>query len=247
MKQLKSIGKMLLWMIVGGIFGGIMMFAFLKLNPEVMQEKINLWMTHVVQNIFLIQVVVAGLFILGALITLAVAQKSARKFDPTQDDDVIEEKVDRILQENMLMTSIYSIVAFLLFGVSVDKNNDYFWFSMGIFLGSFIAVVIIQLYAVNLIKKMNPTKKGDPSSMKFQKEWIESCDEAEQLLIYKSAYKTFGFMSSVYVALIVVVIFTKMLFDTGNYPILIVTTIWLFSTVHYMLTANKLSKEKVNH
>ncbi len=34
-------------------------------------------------------------------------------------------------------------------------------------------------------------RKGDPSSAKFQEQWLESCDEAEKEVIYQSAYKAY--------------------------------------------------------
>ena len=41
------------------------------------------------------------------------------------------------------------------------------------------------------VQRVYPEKKGDPASRKFQKEWLESCDEAERAMIYQSAYKSY--------------------------------------------------------
>lgn len=39
---------------------------------------------------------------------------------------------------------------------------------------------------------MAPEKKTSVYDLKFQKKWMDSCDEAEKILIGKCAYKAFG-------------------------------------------------------
>ena len=41
------------------------------------------------------------------------------------------------------------------------------------------------------IQIAHPYMKGDPSDKNFQKKWLESCDEAEREMIYRSSYKTY--------------------------------------------------------
>ncbi len=57
------------------------------------------------------------------------------------------------------------------------------------FLG-LIAVMVVTVTAqnriVNFTKEINPEKKGSVYDLKFQKTWIASCDEAEQLQIYRA-------------------------------------------------------------
>lgn len=46
-----------------------------------------------------------------------------------------------------------------------------------------------QIRYVRVIQKIYPDKKGDPTSLKFPKQWLESCDEAEKECIYQASYK----------------------------------------------------------
>ena len=244
MKAFKSIARILMWLVLGALLGAGGMALLLHLDPDNMKTTMKQGMDIVISNILIIQGIVAGIAILAGIVSIVIANRLLKHFKVTDEDDEKEEKIDGVLSTNMFVTSVYTILAFLLFGFSVDQSNPAIFTSIGIFLGSFLVIVALQMYCIKLIKVMYPTKKGDPSSMKFQKEWIESCDEAEQHLIYKSAYKTYMFMNSTYLFLYILVLFTKLLFETGNYPIILMSLIWLISTLHYMVTSNRLSKKK---
>lgn len=245
MKAFKSILRILMWLILGALLGAGGMALLLHLDPDHMKTVMNQGMDVVISNIIIIQGIAAGIAIFAGVVSIVIASKLLKQFKASDEDDEKEEKIDGVLSANMFVTSVYTILAFLLFGFSVDQSNPAIFTSIGIFLGSFLVIVALQMYCIKLIKVVYPTKKGDPSSMKFQKEWMESCDEAEQLLIYKSAFKTYSFMNGMYLFLYIVVLFTKLLFETGNYPIILMTLIWLMSTLHYMVTSNRLSKKKI--
>ena len=44
---------------------------------------------------------------------------------------------------------------------------------------------------IKLVQRIYPDKKGDPTSINFQEQWLASCDEAEKEEIYEASYKTY--------------------------------------------------------
>lgn len=65
-------------------------------------------------------------------------------------------------------------------------------------LAAMIVFILIFIYSglwsvryVKRIQKIYPEKAADPTSRKFHKQWVESCDEAEKEVIYQSSYKTY--------------------------------------------------------
>lgn len=49
-----------------------------------------------------------------------------------------------------------------------------------------------QVRYVKVIQESHPEKQGDPSSRKFRQQWLDSCDEAEKEVIYRSAYTSYS-------------------------------------------------------
>lgn len=103
-----------------------------------------------------------------------------------------------------------------------------------------------QVRYVKLIQKMEPTKKGDPTSMKFQKQWLESCDEAEKTLIYQNSYRTYCFMSVLMPFLIVITMLGHLLYDTGLLAIFVVGFLWIAMVSAYCYFCTVSRKTKLN-
>ena len=65
------------------------------------------------------------------------------------------------------------------------------------------------------------------------RDWLESCDEAERLGIYKASYKSFQVMNSLCPVMEAAALLGKIMFDTGNFPIILVTFLWAVQTGVY--------------
>lgn len=103
-----------------------------------------------------------------------------------------------------------------------------------------------QVRYVRRIQGIEPTKKGDPTSIKFQKQWLESCDEAEKTLIYQSSYRTYCFMSVLMPFLIVVTMLGHLLYDTGLLAIFVVGFLWIAMVSAYCYFCTVSRRRKLN-
>ena len=104
---------------------------------------------------------------------------------------------------------------------------------MGLFLGFCVVILFLEAALVNQIQKADPMKKGDIGSLRFNRDWLESCDEAERLGIYKASYKSFQVMNSLCPVMEAAALLGKIMFDTGNFPIILVTVLWAVQTGVY--------------
>ena len=91
-------------------------------------------------------------------------------------------------------------------------------------------------------KELNPEKKGNVLDSKFREVWMDSCDEAQQMMVYKSAYKAFSNTNMVCIWLIAITFVCAMLFKTDILSMIIVCLIWFINTFSYMLHAAKLER-----
>ncbi len=86
---------------------------------------------------------------------------------------------------------------------------------------------VSQRQIVDQLREQNPEKQGSVYQFNFQKVWLQSCDEAEQLQIYRAGYR--AYQAGVYTCLglwLAVVIANLMGWLRWD-SILLVGVIWL--------------------
>lgn len=114
-----------------------------------------------------------------------------------------------------------------------------------IFLGCYAYDGFWQARFVKVVQTAHPEKKGDLSSRKFHQQWLDSCDEAEKEVIYRSAYESYRQAGRVIPILLIVTMLGHLFFDTGIMAIIIVAVIWLVITVAYLSSCVSLKKNKI--
>ena len=125
-----------------------------------------------------------------------ICEKQITAEDEECDQLEYEEEKTGAFGTNLNVLSQVVSIFFLTFGYSMkyietDDHAYSFLVACAIFVASFIYIYFWQIRFVKLLQKTHPEKKGDPSSAKFQEQWLESCDEAEKEVIYQSAYKAY--------------------------------------------------------
>lgn len=93
--------------------------------------------------------------------------------------------------------------------------------------------LIIQSKVVNMYKEMSPEKQGSVYSMDFNKQWINNCDEAEKMQIYKTAYGAYNVSGIVYIILWLFCIIGNQIWHFGIMPAAFVTVMWLVQFISY--------------
>ena len=138
------------------------------------------------------------------------------------------ENLSLAFQENAW---IFQTAFFLV--LTADGSNPRMLLSVVLFLGFCIVILFLEATLVRQIQKANPMKRGDIGSLRFNRDWLESCDEAERLGIYKASWKSFQVMNSLCPVMEAVALLGKIMFDTGNFPIILVTFLWAVQTGVY--------------
>lgn len=129
----------------------------------------------------------------------------------------------------------------------LDKKGAFIYMiSCVIFIANSIYCSYQQLRYVKTVQKAFPEKKGDPSSRKFQEEWLKSCDEAERELIYQSAYKCHIRTMKVLPILAVLSMITHLIWNTGIMAVIMVCIIWALASVSYCRECIKGKGQQIN-
>lgn len=240
--------------IVGGFMGAGAVYLKETLGDTIPNLLINMLevttpFANIVLSVFLI-------------IAYNIVYRSSRKEyelwqerNEENDDYDIVDKIEEKLSYILLFTSISTILGFFFFGIGLmlspfdkvgsDFNSVKFVLFLIGFLLNIASAILIQKKIVNFEKEINPLLKGSIYDVKFTEKWLDSCDEAMQLEIYKSAYKANTTVSTTCIILWVFCVLGYNVWDFGIMPMVIVIIIWLVQTVSYCMESVKISKSKL--
>ena len=229
---------------LGGILGGVMemghVHGVLTGIQEGMQfflNSVRTWMLPLMAICGVIALVLCEQY-MGRLKRAGEAMEQA--------EDEVYERLDYELEaagsRGMIVSFVGSIAMILLLATGYStkyieslNGSGIMWFLLEIL--TFIALEVYlnvwQIRYVRVIQKIYPDKKGDPTSLKFPKQWLESCDEAEKECIYQASYKGYQTVMKWAPILTFVALILHMFFDTGILAIVMPSVIWLVTSVTY--------------
>lgn len=244
--------KMLLAMFIGGIAGGVMAVAY-----ELMRNGINEGLRSVTGTI---QHYIFPALVVVAVATVIIGEYSMHRLKEVykEMEDADEERFYELdYEEEMwggwisgsyIVSQVFCIII-LSFGYSLkyirSGSSNYFLAACIIFCLCYFYDLYLSIRYVKLIQKAHPEKQGDPSSRKFLEQWVESCDEAEKEVIYKSAYKTYVILNKVIPVLLLLTIISNLFLNTGIMAVLIVAVIYLITGLTYIRSSMVFKAKKL--
>ncbi len=232
--------------IVGGVFGycaakyGLYHLAAGLVSAETFfGEKIAPWLLLVVAIV--------------VLVVCVPVYKQAKSLFASWDgeDEVVSDEIDQKLSKVIWVSSAALILGFFLIAAAYSggftmlddaSNIPLFFLSIVAFVLIMVEGVMLQQRCVDLTKKMNPEKNGSVYDTKFQKEWLESCDEAERIMIGKCALASYGATNKACGFLAGLLAICALIFGIGFLPSLTVCIIWIVNMYAYYKEAAKYNK-----
>ena len=156
-----------------------------------------------------------------------------------EDEDAMD-AAERQLGWALLLTGLMIVLDFFFFAASIVYGR--FLPDLVLFLASVVVLIVLQQKVVDLERRLNPEKRGSVYDMKFQKTWMDSCDEAERAQIGQACYRAYMVGTKVCIFLWVVLLILNFVFDFGLLPIAAVLVIWGVMQTAYALECIRLSK-----
>ena len=147
------------------------------------------------------------------------AKKLVAAWDGENED--ISDTIDRKLSAVIWLTSAALILSYFLIAASYsggfatfDSKDSTIIFFIGVaaFFGIMAEAPMIQQKCVDTAKQTNPEKKASVYDMRFQKKWMEDCDEAEKIMIGKCAFKAYSATNMVCTVLAIVLAVCALVF-----------------------------------
>ena len=182
---------------------------------------------------------VFAVVLLGAGWYLYAAAKRRFAAWDGEDEDAMD-AAEQQLSWALLLTGLVIILDFFFFAASIIY--DRFLPDLILFLASVAVLVVLQQKIVDLERRINPEKRGSVYDMKFQKTWMDSCDEAERAQIGQACYRAYMVGTKVCIFLWVALLILNFVFDFGLLPIAAVLAVWGAMQTVYALECIRLSK-----
>lgn len=251
----KYIGVLLLCATVGGFVG-----AF---SPALLNIGVDNGIEGLVEFISRQQLPILLLLLVIEVVSLEYVQFKIRKMGKLlltagdEECDFLEYEIEKIGSFGVIMSNVCEVLLLLILSTGYTMEfiqsleNDAggrYLVALFVFIAAATYCGIWQVRYVKAIQKIYPDKKGDPASMKFRKQWLESCDEAEKEAIYQSSYKTYLTIMKMIPILFIIAMFSHFVWNTGIMAIVMVGVIWIATIVTYsrsvvMKKGQKLNKE----
>lgn len=179
------------------------------------------------------------------LLYRAAAKKYAA-WDGGDESDATE-SAEILLSWTLLLSAVQLLINFFFLtavtGIGADQLEDANVLGMiGVFLLSCGVVIFTQQKVVDLERRMNPEKHGSVYDTKFQKKWLDSCDESERRQIGEASRRAYMVTTRVCLGLWLVLTVLGMVFELGMLPVTVLLLVWGTLQVAYTLACIRLSK-----
>lgn len=170
----------------------------------------------------------------------------------SEDDEDKMLEIEHSLNLPSMLLSFCLILSLTLFAVFVEtielsKFSDsvkgtIILAASAFFIMSYIVLFVIMRQCVELVKKINPEKRGDLLDLNFHKKWEESSDEAQKLIMYKAGFKAYKVTNYVMMGVYLICLIAQFAFHAGVMPTIAVSIIWLIMTVVFCTESARLER-----
>ncbi len=242
----KALPKFALTMLGSLLVGGVLGFAIgctrvLGLEAAALAEALN----GVLSAATPWGIPVTSVLTLGPAFFLY--RSAAKKFAAWGggDEDETSESIEASLSWVLLLSAVQLLINFFFMAAFcvyyMDADIDALAL-VGVFVVSDALVIFAQQKTVDLERKMNPEKHGSVYDTKFQKKWLESCDESERRQIGQACYKAYMVATRFCLGLWLVLVILSMVFEMSILPVFVLLLVWGVLQVTYTLECIRLGK-----
>lgn len=187
-----------------------------------------------------------------AFINYFKAKKMLAEWDGIDEDilEKVEQKIGFALSpSNVMIACNFFLYSAMMYISEFNKPNfgqrlPLTLFGIIFFIITLVLMSTLQKLAVDMLKKINPEKKGNVFDTEFNKDWMNSCDELQKKQIGEAAYKAYKATNTVCMVMTILTLMIMIFFDTGILPSFCVFVIWVTLIGTYTLACYRFDKKK---
>lgn len=159
-------------------------------------------------------------------------------------DDEVFSLANLTLCRAMFLANLAMVFMFLAMALSYASSwgVDLSWLLL---IGHIIWIWAVQARIISATKKLFPEKRGDLFDFKFQRDWYESCDEAERQQIAQCSYQAFKVMGLIFPGIMAILAILSTIGLIAPAYSLLVGGLWLVQQFVYNYTSLQMDKKNV--
>lgn len=230
----KMVGRFLLWMAGGLIVGLTVVFALTWMRDQTWLTGDIAIIPFLQRHLLWIQLLVfAGLFVPSVILIMRNRQRngSAR---PDVDGDVDPAMGwDRISRTAAMLNQIYIVTAVIVVAGLFRSDSPLPIVNTAVFCAGIIGAAIHEVVIIRSNMQRDDRLQGDPTSIRFEWELLDSLDERERLWIYRAGFKTYTRTKWILMVLLIFSVYTHFTLHTGLYPIVLLGGLYLYQIIAY--------------
>lgn len=186
-----------------------------------------------IEHTILIYFINGMLFLLPATVLNFIGKKAYFEMMNSDEDDINDEmkKKAGYLDSSMLFLGVFISINFMQYGMLYHKTTENTTTILALFMLGILFSVNLQVATVKYVQRLDNRLKGDPTKGTFNKEFLDSMDEAEQLKVFKSGYRSFQMTKTITQMIVVFSILMNIFFKTGGFAIFISSLFMIMQTV----------------
>lgn len=229
----KTIIKLGLMLLVGGVCGALGSLLMLTIMDNGGNEILINFGNFLKEINWMILLFLTLSMFLPSFVLFRKTKKRYQLIDTVSEEEIdkIQEDIDWNMSLAVTINGAFVVLNMIVFGSTFNVENSFFPLAMAIFLFNAVGGSVLEIKVVKIIQKYDPRIKGDPTSLNFHKDYLASCDEAEQLRIYKASYYAFQTTKGISWVMMILAVLGHMLFDVGIYSILLVGILMLVQVI----------------
>ena len=186
-----------------------------------------------IEDTILIYLINGILFLLPAIVLNFIGKKAYFEMMYSDEDDINDEMKQKsgYLDLSMTLLGIFISINFMQYGMLYHKTTENMTTILVLFMLGILFTAIIQVVTVKYVQKLDNRLKGDPTKGTFNKEFLASMDEAEQLKVFKSGYRSFQMTKTITQMIVIFSIIMNIFFETGGFAIFVSSLFMIVQTV----------------
>lgn len=241
----KSFRIFLIILILSSLTGGVLGILAVIGGEDVavIMADVSIIMTWLAPYLMIVFVLVFNIF------EVVMYKKSRNLFQAWDgEDEETARQIDMKTGYAMWAIVLNIILSSLLFALSMNFQVQSFEnlrkvpILLAVSIINMFLTIWLQRKTVDLVKEMNPEKQGSIYDIKFQDKWLKSCDEAEKMQIYESAYSSYKITNTAMPIAWVITALGTIFAWTGPFACIIVSVLWAIQSSVYCYKSIQFSK-----
>lgn len=256
-KKMNTYLKYGLWMLIYAFAGGVLGFSYVYFGADSLGGFFKTASNVARGHLLGIQAFFLAASVLIEEPVLYKFRAFGKELENSEDEqsDVLEYRMEKLTALGMTASIVGLVLAMIVLstGYSMDYIKSLSVEGNKNILAVFVLFILDCVYNgfwqvryVKSVQKIYPDQKADVASLKFQEQWLESCDEAEREMIYQASYKSHLCIHKLVSVLAVAAMLSHLFWNTGIMAVVMVGIIWIGMTVTYCRACVKKKGSKLN-